>query len=362
MKVLIASGAGGGTAKKSIGKFFHLKELGEALKRIGVDYKLVSEIDYISGFPSKDVKSWFSKKKYYELINDYKPDVVFVDRQSHFGLETIKAGIPLFVYLRGHFWMEQEWAKKTIYKDPVMKTVVNLRTKIAERVLKECQGILMTGDYLENVIKEHIPDAKTFHFLEGLDTKRWYPEEGMKLNHPCVGMLHDANWWGKTKEMLTLEDVVRKLPEVHFYWAGDGQYKKQILDVLDKFENFHYLGTLEYPDGVRKYLTEIDIYALPTGMDTTPLSCRESMSMENPTVATNVGGIPEMIYNDKTGFLVEEGDSEAWIEKINLLINNKDMRKNLGQNARQLVIEKFNWDKLSKEFVDIVKPFIKKES
>ena len=258
--------------------------------------------------------------------------------------------------------MEQEWAKKTIYKDPVMKTVVNLRTKIAERVLKECQGILMTGDYLENVIKEHIPDAKTFHFLEGLDTKRWHPEEGMKLNHPCVGMLHDANWWGKTKEMLTLEDVVRKLPEVHFYWAGDGQYKKQILDVLDKFENFHYLGTLEYPDGVRKYLTEIDIYALPTGMDTTPLSCRESMSMENPTVATNVGGIPEMIYNDKTGFLVEEGDSEAWIEKINLLINNKDMRKNLGQNARQLVIEKFNWDKLSKEFVDIVKPFIKKES
>ena len=345
MKVLIASGAGGGTAKKSVGKFFHLKELGEALKRIGVDYKLVSETDYITGFPSKDVKSWFSKKKYYELINEYNPDVVFVDRQSHFGLETIKAGIPLFVYLRGHFWMEQEWAKKTIYKDPVMKTVVNLRAKIAERVFKECQGILMTGDY-----------------LEGLDTTRWYPEEGMKLNHPCVGMLHDANWWGKTKEMLTLEDVVRKLPQVHFYWAGDGQYKTEILDVLDKFENFHYLGSLDYPDEVRKYLTEIDIYALPTGMDTTPLSCRESMSMKNPTVATNVGGIPEMIYNDKTGFLVEEGDSEAWIEKISLLINDKEMREKLGKNARELVIEKFNWDKLSKTFVEIVKPFVKKKA
>ena len=159
MKVLIASGAGGGTAKKSIGKSFHLKELGEALKKIGVDYKLVSEIDYISGFPSKNVKSWFSKKKFYELINSYKPDVIFVDRQSHFGLESIKAGIPLFVYLRGHFWMEQEWAKKTIYKDPIMKTVIDLRAKIAEKVLKKCQGILMTGDYLENVIKEHIPDA-----------------------------------------------------------------------------------------------------------------------------------------------------------------------------------------------------------
>ena len=44
--------------------------------------------------------------------------------------------------------MEQEWAKKTIYKDPIMKTVIDLRAKIAEKVLKECQGILMTGYYL----------------------------------------------------------------------------------------------------------------------------------------------------------------------------------------------------------------------
>jgi glycosyltransferase involved in cell wall biosynthesis len=360
LKVLIASGAAGGSAKKSVGKFFHLRELGEALKKIDVEYKLVSENDYVSGFPSKDIKGWFSKKKFHNLINDFKPDIVFVDRQSHFGLETIKAGIPLFVYLRGHFWLEQEWAKKTIYKDFVMRTVIDLRAKIAERVFEECQGILMTGDYLEGVIKEHIPNAKTFHFLEGLDTSRWYPETGMELKHPCVGMLHDANWWGKTKEMLTLENVVKKLPHVHFYWAGDGQYKTEILEVLEKFENFHYLGSLEYPNEVRKYLTEIDIYALPTGMDTTPLSCRESMSMQNPTIATNVGGIPEMIYDGETGFLIEEGDSEKWIEKINLLIDKKELRETLGKNARNLVIEKFNWDKLSKEFVEIVKPFVKK--
>jgi glycosyltransferase involved in cell wall biosynthesis len=360
LKVLIASGAGGGSAKKSVGKFFHLRELGEALKKIDVEYKLVYESDYVSGFPSKDIKSWFSKKKFHDLINDFKPDVVFVDRQSHFGLETIKSGIPLFVYLRGHFWLEQEWAKKTIYKNFVMRKVIDLRAKIAEKVFKECQGILMTGDYLEDVIKEHIPNARTFHFLEGLDTSRWYPETGMELKHPCVGMLHDANWWGKTKEMLTLENVVKKLPHVHFYWAGDGQYKTEILRVLEKFKNFHYLGSLEYPNEVRKYLTEIDIYALPTGMDTTPLSCRESMSMQNPTIATNVGGIPEMIYEGKTGFLIEEGDSEKWIEKINLLIDKKELRETLGKNARNLVIEKFNWDKLSKEFVEIIKPFIKK--
>ncbi|WP_428324987.1 glycosyltransferase family 4 protein [Nitrosopumilus sp.] len=355
MKVLIASGAGGGSAEKSIGKFFHLKEFGEALKKQGVEYKLVKETDYVSGFPNKNPKSWISKKKFKKLIDEFNPDLVFVDRQSHFGLETIKMKIPLFVYLRGHFWSEQEWAKKTIYKDPIMKTVINLRKNIAERVFRECQGIFMTADYLDGVIKEHIPNAKTFHFLEGLDTSRWYKTKGMKeIKHPCVGMCHDANWWGKTKEMLTLDKVIAKLPDVHFYWAGDGQYKREILEKLQKYENFHYLGTIDYPDKVRDYLSEIDIYALPTGMDTTPLSCREAMSMEKPIIASKVGGIPEMIYNDETGLLAEEGNAEQWIEKIIKILDNKEFAEQLGKNARKLVIDKFNWDKLAKNFIQIV--------
>ena len=359
MKVLIASGAGGGSAEKSIGKFFHLREFGEALKKLGVDYKLVRETDYITGFPNKDPKSWFSKKKFHELINEYNPDVVFVDRQSHFGLETIKLGIPLFVYLRGHYWSEVEWAKKTIYKDLVMKTVLNLRHKIAEEVFEKCTGIFMTADYLDKVIKEHHPNAKTHHFLEGLDASRWYPAEGMVLEHPCVGLVQDANWWGKSKEMLTLDDVMEKLPHVHFYWAGDGQYKNEILPIYKKHKNFHHLGTIDYPDKVREFLTEIDIYALPTGMDTTPLSCREAMSMEKPIIGSNVGGIPEMIYDGKTGFLINEGDSEKWIEKIKFLIENKEYAKNLGKEARKLVLEKFNWEDVAKKFIEVAKNYSK---
>tara|TARA_B100000029_G_C17555104_1_gene951422 strand:+ start:155 stop:1249 length:1095 start_codon:yes stop_codon:yes gene_type:complete len=362
MKVLIASGAGGGSAKKSIGKYFHLKEFGEALKKLGVDYKLVKETDYVSGFPNKDPKSWFSKKKFHTLMKEYNPDAVFVDRQSHFALETIKLKIPLFVYLRGHYWSEIEWAKKTIYKDPLMKTVLNLRHKIAEEVFEKCTGIFMTADYLNNVIKEHHPNAKTHHFLEGLDASRWYPASGMKLEHPCVGIVQDANWWGKTKEMLTLDTVMKNLPNVHFYWAGDGQYKEQILESYNKHENFHYLGTIDYPDKIREFLTEIDMYALPTGMDTTPLSCREAMSMEKPIIASNVGGIPEMIYDKKTGLLVNEGDSENWTKNISFLIENKDIANRLGKEARQLVIEKFNWETVAKKFIVVLEDTLKRNN
>ena len=355
MKILIGSGATGGTAKGRMGKHLHLDDFGKALEKNGHQYKLVHEIDYVNGFPSKDIKSWFSKKKLHKLIDEYQPDVVFVDRQSHFALECIKLKIPTFVYLRGHFWSEVDWAKKTIYKSTLMRWVLDQRKKIANKVFAECNGIFMTADYLDGVIKEHIPNAKTFHFLEGLDTSRWYPQKGMKLKHPCVGMLHDANWWGKTKEMLILEDVIKKMPNVHFYWAGDGQYKQSILEKISKFENFHYLKSLAYPDEVREYLTEIDIYALPTGMDTTPLSCREAMSMQNPVVASKVGGIHEMVSDNETGFLVDEGDTNGWIEKLEILVNDETLRNKFGTAGRNRVIEIFNWDKLAKEFIDIVK-------
>ena len=44
------------------------------------------------------------------------------------------------------------------------------------------------------------------------------------LDSPSVGLIQDANWWGKTKELLVLERVLTKLPNVNFYWVGDGRY------------------------------------------------------------------------------------------------------------------------------------------
>ena len=211
MRVLIASGATGGTSKGSIGKYFHLKDFGEALAKSNIDYKLVKETDYVIGFPTKQIgKLLSSKKKFKKLIESFKPDAVLVDRQSDFGLEVIKAGIPLFVILRGHHWSELEFAKETIYKDRFMRKIVDIRSKIAEKVFAGATAILPVSSYLIDIIKEHHPQQSVEVFVEGVDNVRWYKQDGMQLKHPCVGLLQDANWWRKTREMLTLEKVIEK--------------------------------------------------------------------------------------------------------------------------------------------------------
>ena len=135
--------------------------------------------------------------------------------------------------------------------------------------------------------------------------------------------------------MLILEKVLQEMPEVNFYWAGDGQYKDKVLSVLEKHKNFHSLGSLQYPDQVRDFLSEIDVYALITGMDLAPLTLKEAQLMEKPVIATNVGGNPEMMEDKNTGYLVEEGNAFELKEKISTLLNNKELRIEMGRKGRK---------------------------
>jgi glycosyltransferase involved in cell wall biosynthesis len=73
--------------------------------------------------------------------------------------------------------------------------------------------------------------------------------------------------------------------------------------------------------------------------------------MKKPVVATNVGGIPELMKDNETGFLVEKGNSEELIEKLSILIDDKQKRENMGNNGRKFVEENFSWDKIAKEFL-----------
>ena len=344
----------------SLGKFFHLQEFANALEKQNVIVKLVKDTDYSKGFPSKRVSDWFNgDKKFKKLINEFQPDAIFVDRQTHFGLHSIKSGIPTFVLLRGHYWQEYFWAMKTLGGNLKTRITLWLRNRIIEKVFEDATAILPICKYLENVVKEHHPNQDTGVFLEGINADRWYHTEKLELNHPCVGLVQDANWWGKTKELLILEDVLRKMPNVHFYWAGDGQYRERITKKLERFENFKWLGRLDYPDKVRKFLETIDVYALITGMDLAPLTLKEAQLMEKPVIATDVGGDKEMMVDKKTGCLVREGSPEDIVERSSYLLENKSTAIDMGKEGSKFIQEEFNWEKVAKNFLEIIKPYCK---
>jgi glycosyltransferase involved in cell wall biosynthesis len=351
MKILIAYG--------SKGKFFHMKQFSLALKELGIECMLVQDSEYSTGFPSKKISELIPNNKFKNLINEFEPDAIFVDRQSHFGVDAIKEKIPLFVLLRGHYWSELEWAKKTIHNNFKDKTILWFKNRTAEKCFEHAAAIFPISNYLVDIIKQHHPNQNTPVFFEGINDLELDSKRKMELKHPCVGLLQDANWWGKTKEMLILKNVLKKMPDLTFYWAGDGPYTEKIVEEFSEFKNFQWLGRLQYPKEVSEFLSSIDIYALITGMDLAPLTLKEAQLMEKPVIATNVGGIYEMMEDKITGFLINENDPDDLIEKLTILLDDEDLRIKMGNRGKQFVIKKFNWSIIAKKFIENIKPHIK---
>ena len=340
--------------------FFHLKEFSDTLNRLGVESKLVFDADYSDGFPSRKIRKWFQKrKKFTKLIEEFKPDAIFIDRQRHFGIDALKANIPLFVLLRGHYWSEINWNKKTMYKSLPKRIALSRWDKLGKEIFNGATAILPICKYLEKITNKFVPGKSTNIFSEGVDASRWYQAKGMNLKHPCIGLLQRANWWGKTSEMLILKNVLEKMPNTHFYWAGDGPLRERILSELDQYDNFHWLGNLQYPDKVREYLSEIDVYTLITGMDLASLTLKEAQLMKKPVVATNVGGNQEMMIDGKTGFLVQQGNHEQLIDKLSLLLEDKELAKKMGNEGRKFIEDTFNWELVTKNFIKIMESYLK---
>ena len=149
----------------SSSKFFHLKDFADGLENLGIECKLVHDTDFADGYPSRKLSTWLKRNNKFEnLINDFKPDIIFVDRQRHFGLEALKYNIPLFVHLRGNYWEEMKMARKTLYSSPPKKLAINKWDDIASQVFQGSKIILPLCKHLEHVVKNHYPNKPTSVF------------------------------------------------------------------------------------------------------------------------------------------------------------------------------------------------------
>ena len=343
----------------SSSKMFHLKEFSEMLGRFEVETKLVFDADYADGFPSRKMSKWFgTNNKFKKLIGEFKPDLILVDRQRHFGLEASKINIPLLVHLRGNYWKEMEMARKTIYSSAPKKIAINKWNEIGMKCFDGAEKILPICKHLENVVKDHYPNKNTTVMYQGINPENWFEGKQMKLKHPCVGLVQGAVIFEKTQELLTLTKALEKMPETTFYWVGDGPYRDSVLPKLEKFDNFKWLGALDYPEKIRDFLTEIDVYALLSGIDMSPLTLLEAQLMKKPVIATNVGGIPELMRDKENGFLIEKGDSNKLIEYLQIIFNDSQKAKKMGELGNRYVIDNFSWEIIVKKFIKDVKELL----
>ena len=342
-------------------RFFLIAQFADELRKKGIECLVIDDLDiYDKDEPGNKYLKWIgTPKKFQKIMNDFKPDMIFTERVSHFSSLVIKTDIPLIIFVRGedglpHDWSKINWKERTLETSFSNKINIFTKQKIAKKCYEKATLILPICQYLEKIIRSNCPNKDVHVLYQGINQKDWFSEKGMKLKHPCVGFLQGAEIWEKTKEMLLLPDIMKKMPEVNFYWAGDGPYQKKILPILEKFDNFHWLGNLDYPEEVRQFLSEIDVYGLLTGIDMSPHTLLEAGLMKKSVIATNVGGVSESCIDNKTCFLIEKNDPQGWIDKISVLLKHKEKMKLMGNEGFEYVNKNFLWGKIAEDFINIL--------
>ena len=103
-------------------------------------------------------------------------------------------------------------------------------------------------------------------------------------------------------------------------------------------------GFVSY-DKIPDYHRMLDIYVAVSTDDSESfgVAILEASACENPVIVSNVGGLPEVVDNNITGFIIAKSNVEALVEKIELLLDD-ELRKKLGKAGRTRVKNFFNWD------------------
>ena len=118
-----------------------------------------------------------------------------------------------------------------------------------------------------------------------------------------------------------------------------------------------YLGKIPYHE-VQKYIKKAHICVFPSFAETLGMVTIESMAMQKPVVNTDIGWAKELIIDGESGFLIHPKNNPGYAAKINAILNDNGLAKQLGDNARERVEKKFDIKKIAAENIAFYKSLI----
>jgi L-malate glycosyltransferase len=162
----------------------------------------------------------------------------------------------------------------------------------------------------------------------------------------------------KDKGYDELSEVIRyffkhKEDRLRFCIVGDGEHVEELRHTLREEISARYVILCGRRDDVYDLLLASDFFIFPSWHENLSIALLEAGHAGLPSIATNVGGNPEIIINKVTGILVPPNDTIALAQAVRYLLDNPDQMKEMGTAARQTITDAFSLDTMTKE-IDVV--------
>ncbi len=132
--------------------------------------------------------------------------------------------------------------------------------------------------------------------------------------------------------------------------VGEGSERQKLQWLIDQLDLRREVKLVGYQDNFLDWIYDFDIFVLPSIKESLGIVLLEAMACGKPVVATNVGGVPEIVEHGKDGILVQVASPATLAEGIEELKNNKDKWRDLVSAGRKTVEQKFTFDKMIAEY------------
>lgn len=286
-----------------------------------------------------------------------KPDIIHVNWAFPQGLAAYLSGYPYIMTIYGG----EVFLTKRFHLVKLMDFLIN----------KSMKSFSITKGLLDAMREIGFKSKKIGVIPLGVDTNKFHPNaNGCKeirkrfsanpliLN---VGRLVEKK--GQIYLIRAFKGIAKEFKNAKLLIIGDGYLRERLereAKSLNLEKNILFLGEIGHQE-LPKYYCASDIFVLPSIIDSTGdretqgVVLAEAMACKCPVIATDTGGIPDVVSSRDIGILVPQKDSKKLAEGMIKLIRNKKLREGYAENAYHHVINQFNWKDIAKRYINEIK-------
>ncbi len=219
----------------------------------------------------------------------------------------------------------------------------------------------ITDDCRQHALRAGAPDASIHLVFNGTDLRRFSPAPGGKPVDPRYGplMVFACRQLFPRKGIRFLIEAAAKLtprfPELRVVVAGDGFERPELIKLAETLgigERVTFLGWVPNSD-LPPYYRAAAISVIPSLEEGFGIPAAEAMGCETPVVASDAGGLPEVVEHGVTGLIVPRGDSNALADAMGSLLADPARRAEMGRAGRERALRLFDWDRTAEQFEKI---------
>lgn len=283
---------------------------------------------------------------YGKLLLTYKPDILFV----------VSGGFPgpnsTFVLT----FLNKIRRKKNIVaivSEPLPRTHLHdmyyaLAVKIWDNIVVNCASIK------EKFIKQGVSQKKLQVIFNGIEpvTTKGFSRNTAITTIGYVGRIDQQKGLQYLIEGFAI--CLKKYPHLKLLIAGSGTYKSAVEDNIGRLHLQNNIELIGFVENVYVFFKKIDIFVFPSLHEGLPYSVMEAMNAQLPVIATNVGGIVELITNEKEGLVVNTKSSEEIASALERLISEPLLAHRLSISGYNKMQISFSMDKLKSQMEQLI--------